>query len=262
MRPYEIGEDGLFVRLSAGARPTSVVVAAPRRTVAFDTPERVKVMNNLVIHLQQALRTQSKLAALNDSTRELLAAVDAIPHGVIIVGADCAVVTLNSAAEQYLRANDGLHTQSGRIAAISPLVERQLSRALHFALAGGQSGIRGGQRFTCPRPSGMRPYVIHVMPIHRRAADERPGNPSALVLIVDPERETESAATLLRRLYGLTQGEAEVALRLGDGASLKQIADETSVSYETVRTHLQHVFEKTDTHRQAEVVRLLLTLGP
>ena len=28
----------------------------------------------------------------------------------------------------------------------------------------------------------------------------------------------------------------------------------------TVKTHLQHVFDKTDTHRQAELVRLLLTV--
>jgi DNA-binding CsgD family transcriptional regulator len=29
-----------------------------------------------------------------------------------------------------------------------------------------------------------------------------------------------------------------------------------------VRTHLQHVFDKTDTHRQADLVRLLTTLLP
>ena len=30
----------------------------------------------------------------------------------------------------------------------------------------------------------------------------------------------------------------------------------------TVRTHLQHIFDKTDTHRQAELVRLLLMVSP
>ncbi|MDO2376684.1 helix-turn-helix transcriptional regulator, partial [Mycobacterium avium subsp. hominissuis] len=66
----------------------------------------------------------------------------------------------------------------------------------------------------------------------------------------------------LRRFYRLTEGEAEVALRLTRGAGLKQIADELSVSYETVRTHLQHAFDKTDTHRQAELVGLVLALTP
>jgi FixJ family two-component response regulator len=43
-----------------------------------------------------------------------------------------------------------------------------------------------------------------------------------------------------------------------DGSGLGPIADEMSVSLSTVRTHLQHVFDKTQTHRQAELVRLLL----
>jgi DNA-binding CsgD family transcriptional regulator len=38
------------------------------------------------------------------------------------------------------------------------------------------------------------------------------------------------------------------------------IADEPSVSLATVKTHLNHVFEKTDTHRQAELVGPILTL--
>jgi DNA-binding CsgD family transcriptional regulator len=60
----------------------------------------------------------------------------------------------------------------------------------------------------------------------------------------------------------LTATEAEVALRISRGISLKQISDELSVSYETIRTHVQHVFDKTDTHRQGELVRLLLAHRP
>jgi DNA-binding CsgD family transcriptional regulator len=71
----------------------------------------------------------------------------------------------------------------------------------------------------------------------------------ALVLIIDPEDETEPTAALLRRLYRLTKAEAEVALHVKHGEDLRQIAAELSISWTTVRTHLQHVFDKTDTHR-------------
>jgi DNA-binding CsgD family transcriptional regulator len=43
---------------------------------------------------------------------------------------------------------------------------------------------------------------------------------------------------------------------------LNPIAEELSVSVTTVKTHLRHVFEKTGTHRQAELVRLVLSLVP
>jgi DNA-binding CsgD family transcriptional regulator len=101
-----------------------------------------------------------------------------------------------------------------------------------------------------------------VLPSHRRNADEPLRQPMALVLIIDPDDEPEPTVALLRRLYGLTEAEAEVALHVMHGADLKQISEELSISYTTVRTHLQHVFDKTETHRQAELVRLLLALNP
>jgi DNA-binding CsgD family transcriptional regulator len=84
----------------------------------------------------------------------------------------------------------------------------------------------------------------------------------ALVLLIDPEDEPEPPAALLRRLYRLTKAEGDVALRAMHGADPKRISDELSVSVTTVRTHLQHVFDKTSTHRQAELVHLLLAISP
>lgn len=79
-----------------------------------------------------------------------------------------------------------------------------------------------------------------------------------MIVIVDPELEAVPELDALRRLYGLTKTEAEVAIRTVDGKGVVPIADELAMSLATVRTHLQHVFDKTDTHRQAELVRLLL----
>jgi DNA-binding CsgD family transcriptional regulator len=108
-----------------------------------------------------------------------------------------------------------------------------------------------------PRSDGRRPYVLRAIPISLdNGIDVTP--PTALVVIVDPELEPVPDSDALRRLYGLTKNEAKVALHVLDGKGLVPIADELEISLATVRTHLQHVFDKTDTHRQAELVRLLL----
>ena len=78
----------LFVRLSGGPTTSCFVVAAPRRSESFDTPERVKLMSGLVVHLQQALRTQDKLADFAHRSADLAAALDAVRHGIIIVDRD------------------------------------------------------------------------------------------------------------------------------------------------------------------------------
>ena len=56
-------------------------------------------MSGLVVHLQQALRTQQKLAALSQRSGDLAGALDAVEHGIIVVGSGCLVIHLNTAAE-------------------------------------------------------------------------------------------------------------------------------------------------------------------
>lgn len=80
------------------------------------------------------------------------------------------------------------------------------------------------------------------------------------MILVDPAHVSEPSAALLQRLYHLTRTEAEVALHVARGADPRQIADDLSVSITTVRTHLHRVFHKTGTHRQVELLRMLLSL--
>jgi DNA-binding CsgD family transcriptional regulator len=259
MRPNEV-EDALLVRLTGGPRSVTFVATSPRPS--FATPERVKLISGLVVHLQQALRAQDKLTALADTTVEMAGALDAVRNAVIVVKSGSVVINLNAAAESIFRAEDGLGVRSGRITATSAHAEQALQHALYAALTDDGSTVRGGHSLTCARPSRKRPYVVHVLPLHCNRTDERFREAAALVLIIDPEHEPQPAAALLRRVYGLTNTEAQVALRIMRGADLKQISKELSISLTTVRTHLQHVFGKTDTHRQAELVRLLLVLCP
>jgi hypothetical protein len=114
-------------------------------------------MRRLVPHLQQALRTQNKLAALANSTVEMAGALEVVRHGIIIVASEHVAINLNSAAERILRADDGLCMRSGRIAATSTHAEQELHRAIHNALTGERSNVRTGRSLTCFRPSGNGP---------------------------------------------------------------------------------------------------------
>jgi len=255
-------DDGLFVRLNSGTTTSCFAVASPRRSESFDTAERVKLMSGLVPHLQQALRTQDRLAALSQRSVDLNEALDTVGHGIIIVGSGGLLINLNSAAQRIARAEDGVRIRSGRITADRADTGLQLQRAIHLALGAEGSNVRSGRSFLWGRPSGKRPYVVHVLPLHRGRTDETLTQARALVLIIDPEHQPEPPAALLRRLHGLTKAEAAVARCLARGAGVKEISEELSVSPTTVRTHLQRVFDKTDTHRQAELVRHLVRLCP
>ena len=67
---------------------------------------------------------------------------------------------------------------------------------------------------------------------------------------------------LLQRHFGLAPAEARLALHLVAGETLRSAAVKLSISYETARTCLKHIFRKTGTCRQAELVIVILTALP
>jgi DNA-binding CsgD family transcriptional regulator len=66
---------------------------------------------------------------------------------------------------------------------------------------------------------------------------------------------------MLEQRYGLTRAESRIVRRLAAGRSLLEIARELGVGTETVRTHTKRAMHKTNTHRQAELVALMLRPG-
>ncbi|MEW5742712.1 MAG: helix-turn-helix transcriptional regulator [Myxococcota bacterium] len=74
-----------------------------------------------------------------------------------------------------------------------------------------------------------------------------------------PRAAVPSVAVLEER-FALTRAEARVARRLAMGRSLKHIAKELDISPETARTHAKRAMQKTQTHRQAELVSVVLGL--
>ena len=67
---------------------------------------------------------------------------------------------------------------------------------------------------------------------------------------------------LLQRHFGLTPAEARVALHLVAGGTLRSAEAKLSITYETARTHLKNIFNKTGTCRQAELVVVIVTALP
>lgn len=65
----------------------------------------------------------------------------------------------------------------------------------------------------------------------------------------------DSSALIAR--YGLSVQETVIALQLYNGLSAREIAEKTSRSYETVRTHIKALLQKTGAKRQGELIALI-----
>jgi len=254
VRPYDM-EDGLFVRLTAGPTPTCFLIAAPAQSQPFATPERVQLLDTLIPHLQQALRIQHQIGASAQTQHDTAQLPDNFRHGLVLLASDARILYANRAADTLLSANDGLTTHQGVLQSSHTRTADALRRAA-AAAAPTTGSCPASTSLPCPRPSGHRPYIVHITPHSSALPYSR-----ALMTIIDPDHTPTPTPAMLRQLYRLTPAEVTIAMRIAQGASIKPIADELSISVETVRTHLRHVFEKTQTRRQVELTRLILTIA-
>jgi DNA-binding CsgD family transcriptional regulator len=80
----------------------------------------------------------------------------------------------------------------------------------------------------------------------------------AAICVTDPSQIEDAPEDIVARRHGLTPAEAKVAVAITSGQSARQIAEALGISYHTLRTHLKHIFAKTNTRRQGELIRLIL----
>ncbi|MGH8444829.1 MAG: helix-turn-helix transcriptional regulator, partial [Solimonas sp.] len=109
-----------------------------------------------------------------------------------------------------------------------------------------------------PPRSECKPMKITHQPFPRELAGAF--GAAALVFISDPGGRAVDRCTVLRAVYGLTVAEAQLARAIGDGAPLKLYAESHRISYETARTYLRRIFEKTGTRRQSELAGVVRAL--
>ena len=225
--------------------------------------ESSKVIVESITRAMDKLRERTRssdelkqLQALSDSMSEIL---NRLPQGVILVTGDCRVVQVNLVASQILQSKDGLQVdQGGQLVARSAADTRSL-RELVLKASTASGGSPTGGAMTILRPEAGTSLSLMVTPVDPTM------NTSHLeevvsVFVVDPERPTPGVG-MLCKLYGMTPAEAKLAAHLAQGRSLDQASQSWGVSLSTVRTHLKHIFTKTDTSRQVDLVHKLLT-GP
>lgn len=196
--------------------------------------------------------------ALNLTSRLRLDRAQAMLDGLAAIGAPAAVI----ADTGRLRAwNEGFAERLGAI-----MVERRArlsftDAALDRQFAALLEGHAGASRSLIVRPmEGQPPCVIHVLPLQRRARDVM-GGAGMLMLVADGRNAMLPTADLLRLLFDLTPAEARLARVLLGGVTLPEAAARLGISHATARVHLRAIFAKTDTARQADLVRLLSAYG-
>lgn len=212
--------------------------------------------------LGRALKIHDIVSRIATEREAALAVLDQIPIGMIIVDHAGTVLESNRFANEILSHDDGLSVEHTGLKAHSRDTTVALHEMIARAVAGeGYATAAEADTLSLERPSGRPNLAATVcrLPLASRFLGSR--RRAAAIYLTDPETRLDLDIEKLRQLYKLTPAEARLAALLAQGFRLEDAATELGVSLNTVRTHLKRIFSKTETDRQADLVRLVLS-GP
>jgi DNA-binding CsgD family transcriptional regulator len=214
----------------------------------------------LVPHLQRALAIHSRVQGAESRAGATADALDRIVGGVILLDERGVAIATNRTADRIMAMNDGLVLDRDGPSASTPKQTGELRHALVGAAQTAVSnGVEAGAVMRLLRPSGRPALEVVVTPIGCESSPLFDRRATSAIFVADPDAQVDRFPERLRRLCGFTPVEGEVASRIAKGMSLTDISEDLGTSIHTVRGHLKQLFAKTDTHRQPELVRVLLT---
>ncbi|MBZ9701822.1 MULTISPECIES: helix-turn-helix transcriptional regulator [unclassified Mesorhizobium] len=214
--------------------------------------------------LSPHLRRASLIGDLLDQARVTASlyrqALDNLAVPVVLAGANGAILHANGAAERMLSAQGPILSRNGLLQAQNPAVARALLEAI--ASAANADASLGARGIGLPVSAAGRPAAVaYVLPLTEGTARAAFRPACAAVFISTTTSASPLPEAVLTTLFDLTPAEARVLLRIGSGLSASKSALALGIGENTLKTHLNRIFAKTGTRRQADLVKLVSDIG-
>jgi DNA-binding CsgD family transcriptional regulator len=211
-----------------------------------------------VPHLQRPAAI-SRLSGQQEAKEQALTtALDHVEAAVFLVNAGGAITFTNDPARKLLAEAVVVRERDGALRAVASDTDRMLREILTSAANDDASlGVRG---VAMPlMASSEQRWFVHVLPLTSGRPQEhgQANDAVAAVFVRNTAPNAPPPMGAIAKLYKLTAGEVRVLDALLKINGVRAMSDRLGISEGTVRTHLHNLFRKTNTRRQADLVKLV-----
>jgi len=208
-------------------------------------------------HVHEAM-AQLQKKQNHHGMEQVVRALDHVNFGLVLIDASGKIRFMNRMAQRIVTESPGLVVNDVFVRSGSLPLAR-LGLAVESVLAERGSGHDYYECVSLSRPDSARDLLCMVcaLPLQEPAKDT---DIAISVIVSDPSQRHALAPAMLETLFNLTPTEANVATAFAQGMRSVDIARQFDISPTTVAFHKRNLFEKTQTHRQADLVALLLSL--
>jgi DNA-binding CsgD family transcriptional regulator/PAS domain-containing protein len=219
----------------------------------------LELAHSLLPHLRNVYALQQSFSWMEGTSRSFRSALDQITDGVLLLDASGHLLFCNIAAQQMEAGRLFARKLDGRLHMPWPPEEHALSQALQkVGVSNAAAPIVQPLHNRDGKLTGMLKFCSAGM-VAGTQWSEFQVRVIVFIKVIVPA--TFSTTSNLETQWGFTHAESQLASWLVEGLSLDEAADRIGVSKNTVRTQLRALFDKTETRRQADLMRVLLQLS-
>lgn len=261
-KPQRLGDTISVHALKSGRRNAGIIAVRHDDQPRYGEKD-IETFRLLAPHICRAFAISDALDLKTITSQVLEATLDALTSGVYLTGFDGRIVYMNRAAEQQIRTGSTLRIVNHRLEPVNPGTRATMADAISSVITEEASVPVGG--FTLALPAGDNTgLVATILPLDRgqRRKVSGPFAAAAAIFVQDPVTVPVLPGVALAKIYGLTPAELRVLLAMSPGLGIKEAADILGIGETTAKTHLQRIFSKTGTSKQAELMILLRNSVP
>ena len=239
-----------------------VHVVLGRRPEADDYDEAtLNTCRLFALHAQHALKMRDSAETSRLINEGLTAAIDELPVGVAVIEPPSALRYMSGSCYSMF-----FGQPSGRMAAPNGTNGNgRASHAIRLPRALEEALSKRPVPSTCivqPHNGEVhRPLFVEIRPYQTYSELETQPRIGYVLIARTANTELEVDTTALRDAFHLTAAEARICASLVTGDTVDGLAKHLGISPYTARTHVKHIFEKTYTNRQPELMKFLLSLA-
>lgn len=215
-------------------------------------------MRLLAPHICRAVAISKILDFHKAEAATLSSAIDQIAAGIFLVRGAGEIAYANAAARTLLDEKIIVREDDGGLTILDRSAEKAFREALIAAASGDGLGSQAGSTVALSARDGSR-FVAHILSLtvgDRKQVGNRL-DAVAAVFLHQAGMQTPTFFEAVGHHFKLSPSELRVLFAIVEVGGVPEVATVLGVSEETVRTHLKHLFAKTGTNRQADLVRLI-----
>ncbi len=214
-------------------------------------------------HLLRSALTSQVLHQHASLVSPIIHTLDELKAAIFLLDGNGNITHTNESGQGMLARKDFLRTERGQLVAADPQLNRILHEAVMASILG--DGATKSESIALPfvAHDGER-FIGHLLPLTagRRRKTGIARDATAALFVTGASLDINTASDIIKNIFKLTPAEARVLLTVVELGGLSEAAKHLDIAESTVKTHLGRIFTKTDTKRQADLVKLIATFSP